>query len=137
MLDRLKSLPLTVALTLLIWLYAESQVPINPEAATRVISGVEVWPAGPLTEILDRYELVITPQWVDVTLTGTSDVLDALPRRSVTAYLDIEPRDVDSTVEKTRRLRIIAPSGVNVVQPRDVKFRLIEKIPATRPVPAP
>jgi hypothetical protein len=136
MLDRLKSLPLTVALTLLIWLYAESQVPTNPEVATRVISGVEVWPAGPLTEILNDYDLIITPQWVDVTLTGSSDVLDSLPRRSVTAYLDIEPRDVDSTVEKSRRLRIIAPSGVNVVQPRDVRFRLIEKVPPARPVSA-
>jgi len=69
MLDRLKSLPLTIILTVLIWMYAESQVNSVRSDASMTVAGVPVWVSGP-PEVLAKYDVALDPATVSVKVSG-------------------------------------------------------------------
>ena len=127
-LDRLKSLPLTIGLTLLIWLYAESQVRPTQNASEMEIE-VPVWVAGP-PDIINDNDVIVDPRVVKVTIAGTQEALNKLDKRMVGAYLDVDWGDRDVTTMTRKALRVTAPSGLTVARPVEVNFKLSEKAPA-------
>jgi hypothetical protein len=124
----LKSLPLTIVLTVLIWLYAESQVPRPPPEATAQVGDVEVWVTGP-PAIINNYDVIAEPLLVTVTVSGTRSEVEALQRDRVSAYLEIvrDDRSATQAAQEERALRVIVPAGMNVPRPPLVKFYLREK----------
>ena len=130
-LDRLKSLPLTIALTLLIWVYADTQVRTEPEHTSQIVVEVPVVIAAPM-EIINNSDVYVEPQNVNVTLTGTREALNGMDKRMVTAYLDLDwgDRGIGSMTRKT--LRVTVPNGIIVAHPVEVNFKVIEKTPLTR-----
>lgn len=129
MLDRLKSLPLTIFLTLLIWMYAESQG--NPgHNEILVLDRVPVLISGP-PEVLSRYEVVLETTNVRVTLTGTQNQIESIRSRppgqhGVFAYLDVTPQDLPNVNLTFRTLRFVTPADTVVEQPPKAGFRLVE-----------
>ena len=135
MFDRLKSLPLTIVLTILIWMYAESQVNSAHDEDGYTVSNVPVWVSGP-PPTLARYDVMVQSQTVSVFVSGAHDRVEALRAQSadqekgIYAYLDINPDDRPSDSVSHRLLRIVTPTGLSVLQPPEVTFKLMEK-PAT------
>jgi len=130
MLDRLKSLPLTILLTLLIWIYAESQS--NPtHNASIVLNNVPVLISGP-PEVLSRYQIVLENRSVRVTLTGSQDEINLIRNRlpgqsGVYAYLDISSLDHPTVNDIFKPLRFVTPPNTTVPETLDIGFRLVEK----------
>jgi len=130
MLERLKSLPLTIVLTILIWMYAESQVN-SSHAILHLSVDVPVRVTGS-PNMLARYDVTINPQVVALSLTGPPEQIDALrreaPVQGVYAYLDLSPDDRPAGISIPRQLRIDLPAGVTLDQPGIiVSFRLETK----------
>jgi hypothetical protein len=128
MLDRLKSLPLTIFLTLLIWMYAESQG--NPgHGEILILDRVPVLISGP-AEVLSQYEVVLETPTVRVTLAGTKNQIESIRNRppaenGVFAYLDLTPRDLPNVNLTFRTLRFVTPPDTSVDQPPRAGFRLV------------
>ena len=95
MFERLKSLPLTIVLTILIWMYAESQVNSTHSIAHLTVD-VPVRVTGS-PETLARYDVAINPQDASLNLTGPPEQIDALrretPVQGVYAFLDLNSDD--------------------------------------------
>ena len=109
MFDRLKSLPLTIALTLLIWLYAESQVRTAPELVTIDVLDVPVLPVGH-PDVVGSYDVIVDPKTVNIKISGVQAKLDGLDKGSIAAYLDLEAADRAMAGATTyRSLRFTAP----------------------------
>lgn len=130
MLDRLKSLPLTIFLTLLIWMYAESQGnPGHSEVLT--LESVPVLISAP-PDVLSQYEVVLETRYVRLTLTGTQNQIESIRNRppsenGVYAYLDVLPRDRPSVDLTYRTLRFVTPPDTAVMElPSRAAFRLVE-----------
>jgi hypothetical protein len=136
MLERLKSLPLTVLLTLLIWMYAESQS--NPtHNQSIVLDRIPVLISGP-PEVLSRYQINLENKTVRATLTGPQDqiniIRERLPGQSgVYAYLDVSSLDLPTVNDVFRTLRFVTPPNTTVAQPPQVGFRLVEKTGPANP----
>src|SRR5260221_13673734 len=97
MLDRLKSLPLTIFLTILIWMYAESQVTSSHETKSVVVPDVPVSISG-APGVLSKYEVELSKPTVTIKVSGSGEPIEALDRRvksgdvigsGVSAYLNI------------------------------------------------
>jgi hypothetical protein len=133
MFERLKSLPLTVGLTLLIWLYAESQVRTAPEQEKVQIGNVPVWVAGP-PDSINQFDVIVEPRFVTVEVTGPRQLLATLKTDDLAAYLIIGTEDLKATaaVPLQKALRVEARSEVKVVNLPEVKFYFREKVAATR-----
>jgi hypothetical protein len=133
MLERLKSLPLTIVLTLLIWMYAESQVGVRSDSIL-TLPAISVWVSGP-PQVLAQYDVKVDPQTVSVSVTGTPAQIKALRRVSagqtgIHAYLDITEDDRPTAVYVYRQVRYVTPQGIAANQPPEsVGFRLVPKAP--------
>jgi hypothetical protein len=129
MFDRLKTLPLTIVLTILIWMYAESQV--NSKTIERLsVEGVPVLISGP-PDVLSRYEVTVDSGTVSVELSGPQDQIAAVRQRppgqsGIYAYLDITRDDQPAGSSTYRTLRFVTPDGTAVTQSPQVGFRLRE-----------
>src|SRR5690242_5739311 len=94
MLERLKTLPLTMVLTILIWMYAEAQTtnplsglfgppmvpqtqPATERTETLRVPQVPVWVAGP-PEMLAGSRAEVTPGAVDVTVVGPAGEIERI-----------------------------------------------------------
>ncbi len=132
MLDRLKTLPLTILLTILIWMYAESQSNPMTRIETVTLEDVPVLVSGP-PDTLARYQVVLESTRVQVTLTGPADKINPIrehPNKSgVVAYLDVPTQDTlgnsSSSGEHSSSLRFEVPPGTTVSTGADVGFRLV------------
>jgi hypothetical protein len=135
MLDRLKSLPLTIILTVLIWMYAESQVTMVRSDDSLTVASVPVWVSGPPEE-LAQYNVTVEPQTIPVTVTGMPAHIEAmrasrLEQTSIHVYLDITEEDRPTGVMVYRLVRYVPPQGITVTQPSvPVGFRLTAKAAA-------
>ena len=130
MFERLKSLPLTIVLTILIWMYAESQVNSTQTVAQTTIRNIPVWVSGP-PEMLARYDVKLYPATVDIVISGTPDQIVSLRDRThlppgVYAYLDIAYDDRPGSTLMYRPVRFVLPTGVNVVSASSVAFTLAD-----------
>jgi len=138
MLDRLKSLPLTIILTILIWMYAESQVNSARSDISLTMSDIPVWVSGP-PSVLSQYDVMVESKSIVISVTGSPNLIEALRNRNpgqsgIFAYLDITPEDRASPNLKYRSIRVVTPVGITVLQkPELVGFRLALKTPATAP----
>ena len=143
MFDRLKSLPLTIVLTILIWMYAESQVTSQGVSVQVTVKNVPVWVSGP-PDILARYDITVDPTSVDVKVSGLPQKIDPLRPHleaggtfaGIYAYLDITPEDRPSPPPnnfRRRALRFMAPDGLTVSDPPEAAFQMIEHAPSTQP----
>ena len=141
MFDRLKSLPLTILLTILIWMYAESQVNSANEPDRVEVSDVPVYVSGP-PDVLARFDVSVRPQTIKVMLTGTRDRIAPLRAQlqsgaaaaGIYAYLDIGADDLPMPPPNpyTRRLlRIQPPAGLSVAQTPSAEFQLVYHAPTT------
>jgi hypothetical protein len=132
MFDRLKSLPLTIILTVIIWMYAESQVTSARNSTGEVVSNIPVWVSGP-PDVLARYDVVVDPGTISVTVAGAPGVIETLRKGNtgllaIHAYLDITGEDRSSPMLEFRSLRFVLPPGLSVLQaPGGVGFRLLAK----------
>jgi len=133
MLDRLKSLPLTIVLTILIWMYAESQV-TSPQGTARLdVKGVPVLAAG-APDVLSPVHVEVEPRTVDLIVSGPQEAIDRLHNRIVRsgvkssgifAYLDIDANDEPDGRMIRRQLRYSLPDGVMLyAAPADVTCRI-------------
>lgn len=135
MLARLKSLPLTIILTVVIWMYAESQVTLVHGDNTLTVTDVPVWVSGP-PEALAQYNIAVEPQAISVSVTGTPSLIQKLRQSSaaqsgIHVYLDITDEDRPSPLVAYRAVRYVAPTGVSVLQPPElVGYRLTPKVAA-------
>ena len=134
MFDRLKSLPLTILLTILIWMYAESQVTSARNESRLEVDNVPIWISGP-PELLSNHQVVAEPKSVNIVIAGPKEQIDVMRRLpmgqdGIYAYVDIEPTDRPSPNFAYRPLRFVTPPGTSVVQVPDVGFRILD---GTRP----
>lgn len=135
MLERLKSLPLTIILTVLIWMYAESQVNSARSDASTTVAAIPVWVSGP-PQVLAHYDVTVDPQTVSVNVTGTAAQIEALHKggpeqTGIRVYLDITEEDRPTAGLVYRLVRYVPPQGITVTQsPELVGFRLTAKGPA-------
>jgi hypothetical protein len=138
MLDRLKTLPLTIFLTILIWMYAEGQFS-STQQSDLTIDGVPIWVSGP-PDILARYNVEVTPRIVTLRLSGPSNLVEETRKRINSdpatprffAFLDLTPQDRSQPpdVSVSRTLRCILPDGFSLQPfPPQASFRLLEKTP--------
>ena len=132
MLERLKSLPLTFVLTILIWMYAESQVRTVPETFMREIKGVPVQiMASP--EVINTYDIMVEPTSVTVLITGARDLEGELLPGHISAYLDISSDDIRVASNHDKSLRFSTPQGISVTNPPTVSFMLKRRASVTQP----
>jgi hypothetical protein len=145
MFDRLKSLPLTILLTILIWMYAESQVNSTRAEAKLTVKDIPVWVSGP-PSVLAANDITVEPKTVEVTVVGTPDLIDTLNQRATTggqstgihAFVDLTPDDKPAPgVVSYRSPRIVTPAGLTLLQaPERVGFRMVASAttkPETKP----
>ena len=130
MFDRLKSLPLTILLTMLIWMYAESQVNSTRAEAKVTLKDVPVWISGSPETLAQfaQYDVTLDPKTMEVTVVGTPDRIKALKGSEIQAYvvLTSEEKPIAGTVS-SRELRVVPPEGITISQaPGHVKFRVVE-----------
>lgn len=134
MLQRLKSLPLTIVLTILIWMYAESQVNSSHGEDHLTIPNIPVWVSGP-PDKLAQYEVSVNPTSVSVKVVGTTEQIDALrhesPIQGVYAYVAITPDDYPAGIAVSRQLQLDLPPGVTPAEPVLVSFRMTAKSTAS------
>ena len=157
MFDKLKSLPLTIFLTILIWMYAESQVSSSRAEAKLTVNGVPVALSGPpevLKSVLDQYDVVFEPAEVSVQVEGAPDRIEILRTRAmgggqttgIRAYVELTPEDRTvgggnagkgaGVMLPRHPLRVVALAEFVVLQaPESVSVRLVAK-PAATSVPA-
>jgi len=151
MLERLKSLPLTILLTILIWMYAESQVSSARSEATLLVKDVPVALSGPpelLQEVLAQCDVIFEPGSVSVQVAGAPDRIEALGQRAlgggsatgIRAYVEMTAENRPPTggagVVLSRPLRVVPPAEFVVVQaPERVSIRLVAKRAGTGSVP--
>lgn len=117
MVDRLKSLPLTIFLTVLIWMYAESQVHSVTQESTEVAGVPVLVCAAPA--VINRYQVSVEPSQVAVTVSGPAPLIARIRGTSaneagVQAQLDITAEDVGGPVAGQRRLRFLLPEGLSI-----------------------
>ena len=140
MLDRLKSLPLTIFLTILIWMYAESQVNSRQDTTPLTVSEVPVWVSGP-PDMLAKYDVTLADKTVGLTVTGPTARVESMRRRvksagiagsGINAYLDVAPDDRPTGSTTHRRVRPVLPDELTLVgTPEEVGFKLTERSSAT------
>ncbi len=139
MFERLKSLPLTIVLTILIWMYAESQVNSTRTEDRLTLPNVPVCINGPADE-LAQFQVSVDPPSVSVAVSGTSDQIDVLRHQTpaegvypgVYAYVAITADDHPAGTYVSRQLHVELPLGVALAGPPPVvSFRMI-----ARPRPA-
>ena len=136
MLARLKSLPLTIILTVVIWMYAESQVTLVHGDNTLTVTDVPVWVSGP-PQALAQYNIAVEPQAISVSVTGTPALIQKLRQSSsaqsgIHAYLDITDEDRPLPLVAYRAVRYVTPAGISILQPPElVGYRLTPKVPPT------
>ncbi|MCL2640625.1 MAG: hypothetical protein FWD53_07265 [Phycisphaerales bacterium] len=140
MLSRLKTFPLTIVLTILIWMYAEAQFASKHATITETeaLHDLPVWVSGP-PEVVERYKIELHPPFLkSLTVSGSPAVIQSLRQRmasgtnstasKVHAYLDITADDQPSEGRVTRSLRYTLPPGLTLLKyPGEVDFRLVEK----------
>ncbi len=138
MLDRLKSLPLTIVLTVLIWMYAESQV--TSQQAQLEVPGVPVLVSFP-PELLSRYEVVLETKSVTVTVLGSGVPIDALRSKirrneetGIFAHLNIEAGDLPAPTKLQRQLQFALPEGITLLSyPAEAAYYLKPRAAASAP----
>lgn len=147
MFERLKSLPLTIVLTILIWMYAESQVHSSHAEARLDVSDIPVWITWQGSND-PGYAVTVYPPTVSITISGSPEQIDALRRENpipgIHAYLDLAASDSPSGLTSTRSLRLELPPGISLASaPPPVQVTMIAKrataaLPAqTAPSPGP
>ena len=135
MFDRLKSLPLTIILTVLIWMYAESQVNSFRSDASVTVAKVPVWVSGP-PGVLAKYDVALDPAAVSVKVSGPPAQIDSMrnidpSKTGIHVYLDITEQDQPTAVMLSRLVRYAAPEGITISQvPERVGFRLTPTVGA-------
>jgi hypothetical protein len=136
--ERLKSLPLTIILTVVIWMYAESQVSVRSDSIL-TLTAVPVWVSGP-PQVLAQFDVKVEPLTVSVNVSGTPAQIKALRKLTpgqvgIHAYLDVSEDDRPTSVYVFRQVRYAPPPGITITQtPESVGFRLVPKTsPATSP----
>src|SRR4051812_47612235 len=132
MFDRLNSLPLTIVLTILIWMYAESQVNSTPGTARLMVENVPVLVSG-APEVVSPVQVDIVPRTITLTVTGPQELIDRLRSRitrggvkssGIFAYLDIDSGDLPSGQMVRRQLRFSFPEGIQLYEaPSEVTCR--------------
>ena len=137
MLSRLKTLPLTIALTILIWMYAEAQFASKRPTImeTEAIPDVPVEVSG-MPDVMARYLVELhPPHLTSLIVSGSPKAIQALRQRmanggdsQIHVELDITPDDQSSPNYITRPLRYTLPEGLTLQKyPSDIEFRLIER----------
>ncbi len=134
MFERLKSLPLTILLTILIWMYAEAQSSHAPrlEETSWTIRDVPVLVSGPQA-VLEQYKVDFEPKFISVTVTGSSSSIGLLRDRldkggaaasGIRAYADISSQDR----EGSGRIRYVFPEGLSRSEaPDSFSYKLQER----------
>ena len=132
--ERLKTLPLTIFLTILIWMYAEAQVN-SVSRVTATVPNIPVWVSAP-PEILNKYDVQIEPASVRLIVSGEAGTIDALRKRieagdqdlGIHAILDVNADDHPSPAYSSRSVRCPTPEGLTLQEkPPNVSFRLQER----------
>jgi hypothetical protein len=96
MLQRLKSLPLTILLTILIWMYAEAQSSSVPhDEESEMVRGVPVSVPGD-PALLARYQISVIPKMVDVTVSGSAASIKSFREK---LHRSLESAEISASVE--------------------------------------
>jgi len=147
MLSRLKTLPLTIILTILIWMYAESQRHTAELAGTQnhnaghqpreqviaeTIHNLPIFVSGP-PDVIAHYQIELYPNVLQsLVISGSPTTLQTLRQRSIAsqihAYLDITEDDHPTQNRISRPLRYSLPEGITLLRhPCEIEFQLTER----------